>query len=62
MKKKQQTSIAKLTKNMMIIDLMKTMGWPRERAEKVIEELEAVSLIQFPNQGGMRMRVNVEVN
>ncbi len=62
MKKKQQTSIAKLTKNMMIIDLMKTMGWPREGAEKAIEELEAVSLIQFPNQGGMRMRVNVEVN
>ncbi|MEK5288764.1 hypothetical protein MKY69_03975 [Streptococcus sp. FSL R7-0212] len=62
MKKKQQTSIAKLTKNMMIIDLMKTMGWPRERAEIAIEELEAVSLIQFPNQGGMRMRVNVEVN
>lgn len=62
MKKKQQTSIAKLTKNMMIIDLMKTMSWPRERAEIAIEELEAVSLIQFPNQGGMRMRVNVEVN
>lgn len=54
--------VSKLTRNMMIIDLMKATGWSRDRAVAAIEELEAVSLISFPNRGGLRLRTNVEVN
>ncbi|HHF7059575.1 TPA: hypothetical protein ACPQXG_000043 [Streptococcus mutans] len=54
--------VAKLTRNMMIIDLMKQTGWSRDRAIAAIEELEDASLISFPNRGGLRLRTNVEVN
>ncbi|WP_375708961.1 hypothetical protein [Streptococcus dysgalactiae] len=54
--------MAKLTKNMMIIDLMKTTGWTRDRAVMAIEELESASLVTFQAQGGMKLRINVEVN
>ncbi|XHE18300.1 hypothetical protein PJ261_02310 [Streptococcus dysgalactiae] len=57
-----QSTMAKLTKNMMIIDLMKTTGWTRDRAVMAIEELESASLVTFQAQGGMKLRINVEVN
>lgn len=57
----QQSSMVKLTKNMMVIDLMRTTGWSRDRALVAIEELEATSLIQFSHQGGMKLCINAEV-
>ncbi|AEJ26080.1 hypothetical protein HKO46_02745 [Streptococcus equi subsp. zooepidemicus] len=59
--KSKQSAIAKLTKNMMVVDLMKQTGWSRARTLKAIEELEAAKLIQFQCQGGMILRVNAEV-
>ncbi|BBD42893.1 hypothetical protein SA27298_1511 [Streptococcus anginosus] len=53
--------MVKLTKNMMVIDLMRTTGWSRDRALAAIEELEATSLIQFSHQGGMKLCINAEV-
>lgn len=55
----KQSNAAMLTKNMMIVDLMKTMGWSRDRALAAIEELEEKSLVHFPSQGGMKLRMNV---
>lgn len=55
------TPIAKLTKNMMISELMRETGWSRERALTAIEELEATNLIRFQSQGELNLRVNVEV-
>lgn len=58
----QTSTMAKLTKNMMIADLMKQTGWSRDRAVAAIKELEAVHLVQFPYQGGIKLRLDVEVN
>lgn len=55
------TPIAKLTKDMMIGELMRETGWSRERALTAIEELEATNLIRFQSQGELNLRVNVEV-
>lgn len=55
------TPIAKLTKNMMISELMRETGWSRKRAVTTIEELEATNLIRFQSQGELKLRVNVEV-
>lgn len=55
------TPIAKLTKNMMISELMRETGWSRKRALTAIEELEATNLIRFQSQGELKLRVNVEV-
>lgn len=55
------TPIAKLTKNMMISELMRETGWSRKRALTAIEELEAANLIRFQPQGELKLRVNVEV-
>lgn len=55
------TPIAKLTKNMMISELMQETGWSRKRALAAIEELEATNLIRFQSQGELKLRVNVEV-
>ncbi len=55
------TPIAKLTKNMMISELMRETGWSRKRALTAIEELEAANLIRFQSQGELKLRVNVEV-
>lgn len=59
MQKKGQdmTPIAKLTKNMLIVDLMKQTGWPRKRALAAVEELEAAGLVCFTNQGDFRLQV-----
>lgn len=55
------TPIAKLTKNMMISELMQETGWSRKRALTAIEELEAANLIRFQSQGELKLKVNVEV-
>lgn len=60
--KSKQATMGKLSRNMMIIDLMKNTGWTRVRAESAIQELESASLIQFPSHGGLKLRLNVEVN
>ncbi|WP_164683787.1 hypothetical protein [Streptococcus hyointestinalis] len=60
--KQTRSSVSQLTKNMMIIDLMKQTGWTRDRAVAAIEELERIRLVHFPSQGGLRIRTNVEVN
>lgn len=52
-----QTAIAQLTRNMMIVDLMKQTGWSRDRALAAVEELEEQQLIHFPSNGGMRLQV-----
>ncbi|GAB6711099.1 hypothetical protein BOVMAS07_02890 [Streptococcus uberis] len=52
-----QTPVSKLTRNMMIIDLMKTTGWTRDRAISAIEELEQSQLVYFPEAGGLRLQV-----
>ncbi|MBE3600774.1 MULTISPECIES: hypothetical protein [Streptococcus] len=53
----RQTAIAQLTKNMMIIDLMKETGWSRPRALAAVEELEAVGLVHFTPKGDLRLRM-----
>ncbi|WP_431770601.1 hypothetical protein [Streptococcus gallolyticus] len=55
------TPIAKLSKNMMISELMRETGWSRNRALTAIEELEAANLIHFQPKGELKLRVNVEV-
>lgn len=55
--KQNQTTISKLTRNMMISDLMKTTGWSRARAVSAIEELEKSQLISFPEAGGLRLQI-----
>lgn len=55
------TPIAKLTKNMMISELMRETGWSIKRALTAIEELETANLIRFQPQGELKLRVNVEV-
>lgn len=52
-----QNPVSKLTRNMMIIDLMKTTGWTRARAVSAIEELEKSHLVYFPEAGGLRLKV-----
>lgn len=53
----QQTAIAKLTKNMMVVDLMKITGWNRDRALAAVEELERNNMVQFTNSGEMKLQV-----
>ena len=38
--KQNQTKVSRLTRDVMILDLMKTMGWTRKRAIAAIEELD----------------------
>lgn len=53
----KQSTIAQLTKNMMIVDLMKQTGWSRERVVKAMAFLEAEKTIRFTTDGSMRLRV-----
>lgn len=55
--KPKQSAVAKLTKNMMVVDIMKQTGWSRDRALAALEELEEQQLIHFLSQGGMRLQV-----
>ena len=55
--KQNQTNVSSLTRDIMIFDLMKTMGWTRKRAIAAIEELEQAHLVFFPEAGGLRLKV-----
>ena len=55
--KQHQTNDSSLTRDVMILDLMKTMGWTRKRAMAAIEELEKAHLVYFPDAGGLRLQV-----
>jgi len=55
--KQHQTKVSKLTRDVMIFDLMNTMGWTRSRAIAAIEELEQTHLVYFPEAGGLRLQV-----
>lgn len=55
--KQHQTNFSSLTRDVMIFDLMKTMGWTRKRAIAAIEELEQAHLVYFPEAGGLRLKV-----
>ena len=41
MKTKQHTAVARLTKNIIVVDLKKQTGWSRDRIVKAIETMEA---------------------
>lgn len=53
----RQTNIAQLTKNMMITDLMRTTGWPRERVVKALAFLETNKTVRFAEDGSLSLRV-----
>ena len=55
--KQHQTNVSSLARDVMIFDLMKTMGWTRKRAIAAIEELEQAHLVYFPEAGGLRLQV-----
>ena len=55
--KQHQTSFSNVTRDVMIFDLMNTMGWTRSRAIAAIEELEQAHLVYFPEAGGLRLQV-----
>ena len=55
--KQHQTNASRLTRFIMIFDLMYTMGWSRSRAIAAIEELEQTHLVYFPEAGGLRLQV-----
>lgn len=55
--KQHQTKVSSLSRDIMIFDLMKTMGWSRKRAIAAIEELEQAHLVYFPEAGGLRLKV-----
>lgn len=55
--KQHQTKVSRLTRDVMILDLMNTMGWNRSRAIAAIEELEQTHLVYFPEAGGLRLQV-----
>lgn len=57
----QKTNIQKLTRNMMLVNLMKETGFTRDRADKALEELEVLGLVNFNSKGDMKIRVDVEV-
>ncbi|MBE0295100.1 hypothetical protein IHE73_06875 [Streptococcus agalactiae] len=42
---------------MMVIDLMRTTGWSRERVLKALEWLEAEKTVQFSANGSLNLRI-----
>ena len=55
--KQYQTKVSSLTRDIMILDLMNTMGWTRSRAIAAIEELEQAHLVYCPEAGGLKLKV-----
>lgn len=51
------TPIAKLTKNMMISEMMLETGWSRERVVKALELLEVEKTICIAENGNLSLRV-----
>lgn len=55
--KQPKTPISKLTRNLMIVDLMKQTGWPRERVVKAFELMESEKTIRISENGSLSLRV-----
>lgn len=55
--KQNQTKVSRLTRDVMIFDLMKIMGWTRRRAIAAIEELEQAHLVYFSEASDLRSQV-----
>lgn len=53
----KQSALAQLTKNMVIVDLIKQTGWSRERVLKALEWLEAEKTVQFSANGSLNLRI-----
>lgn len=51
------TPIAKLTKNMMISELMRETGWSRKRVVNALEFLEAEKTICIADNGSLSLRM-----
>ncbi|EFV96590.1 hypothetical protein [Streptococcus agalactiae] len=51
------TPIAKLTQNIVVVDLMKQTGWPRERVVKALELMEMERTICIAKNGNLSLRV-----
>lgn len=51
------TPIAKLTQNIVVVDLMKQTGWPRERVVKALELMEMERTICISKNGNLSLRV-----
>ena len=55
MKTKQHTAVARLTKNIIVVDLMKQTGWSRDRIVKAIETMEAEKIICIAENGNLSL-------
>ncbi|WP_273449439.1 hypothetical protein [Streptococcus ferus] len=55
--KQPKTPVSRLTRNMVIIDLMKQTGWPRERVVKAFELMESEKTIRISENGSLSLRV-----
>ena len=51
------TPIAKLTQNMVIVDLMKQTGWSRKRVMNALALMEAEKTICIAENGNLSLRV-----
>lgn len=51
------TPIAKLTQNLLVVDLMKQTGWSRERVVKALELMVAEKTICIAENGNLSLRV-----
>lgn len=49
--------IAQLTKNMIVVDLMRATGWSRERVVCALNVMEAKKDIVITENGNLRLRV-----
>lgn len=45
------------SRNVVISELMETMGWSKARAKYALRELEEHQLVVFPSEGGMNLQV-----
>ena len=57
MKTKQHTALARLTKNIIVVDLMRQTGWSRDRIVKAIETMEAEKTICISENGNLSLRI-----
>lgn len=45
------------SRNLIITNLMETMGWSKARAKSALKELEDNHLVMFPSEGGVQFQV-----
>lgn len=50
----KQAAIAQLTRNMMVVDLMKQTGWSRERIVDTLSFMEKNKEVMFTRDGNFR--------